>query len=98
MSRFTDYCDTKRNQFTNTGHHFDASELAPQFVDAFNGGAGFRVLVDFGYADEKPVWGFVGITTGWKPCFLLMRRRGQIGSSECLNTSHKIIRTKWIKA
>lgn len=95
MSRYTDFCDRKTAEYAGTEHTFNHMELAPQFIEAFNNGPSFRVLVDFGY--DKPVWGFVGVTTGWTPVFLLMRRRGQVGSCDALRSEHKIIRSKWIK-
>lgn len=89
---FSDYCDDKRSRMAD----FDPSDLAPQFVPAFERGDTYRVKVDFGYG-EKPVWGFVGVTSGWKPSFILMRRRGQHGSSEILSASHLILSTKTIR-
>ncbi len=76
------------------GDKFSEASLNPDFIHAYNNGDSFRVLVDFGY--DKPVWGYIGVTTGWTPCFLLMRRRGQHGSSETIGDNCKIIKSKWI--
>ena len=94
MDRYSDFVARKFQQY---GDKFSGESLAAQFIPAFNNGDRFRVLVDFGYEDEKPVWGYVGVTTGWKPVFLLIRRRGQNGSSEILSTGHKILRSKVIR-
>jgi hypothetical protein len=75
------------------GDRFDTSRLAPQFWEAFDRGDTFRVLVQPPY-NEKPTWGYVGVTTGWCPTFLLIRCRGQIGSSYTLGHDYKILRTK----
>ena len=77
------------------GEKFSDENLNSKFISAFNNGDTYRVKVDFGY--DKPVWGYIGITTGWKPCFLLMRRRGQHGSSETINNDSKILDYKFIK-
>jgi hypothetical protein len=69
------------------------------FIDAFNKGDMFRVKV-VTMIDGKahwPRWGYVGITTGWSPAFLLMKRRGAHGSSDLLNPLvDKVVETKWL--
>jgi hypothetical protein len=37
--------------------------------------------------------GTVGVTTGWKPCFLLMLTKRSIGSSHTLSARDSILRT-----
>jgi hypothetical protein len=74
---------------------FSDENLNPGFIQAYNSGDRFRVLVDFGY--DKPIWGYVGVTSGWQPMFLLMRRRGQRGSSDTIGPEAKIIATKFLK-
>lgn len=92
MSKYSDYCTRKAAEY---GDKFSTDELNGAFIDAFNNGNRYRVLVDFGYG-VKPVWGYVGVTTGWKPCFLLMRRRGQHCSSETIKSEARVISSKWL--
>jgi hypothetical protein len=48
-------------------------------------------------SDDWGRWGYVGLTTGWRPAFLLMKRRGQVGSSDLLNPQRdKIVNSKWL--
>lgn len=61
------------------GDKFDASDLNPAFSQYFETGQRIKALV-YG----EPVTGTVGITTGWKPVFLLMRRSNAVRSSYCL--------------
>jgi hypothetical protein len=89
------YHDFVQRQKAKHGDMFSEENLNRNFISAYNNGDTFRVLVDLGY--DKPVWGYIGVTTGWKPCFLLMRRRGQHGSSDTINKECKILKTKWIK-
>ena len=96
MSNYSDFVTSKVAAYANSGHPFSNDELASQFIDAFNNGRDYRIQVDFGYG-EKPVWGYVGVTTGWRPIFLLMRRRGQMGSRETLQQHHKILASKWLE-
>jgi hypothetical protein len=93
-TKFEQYIDRQRSQY---GDKFDASELAPQFVEALNNGDRYRVKVQSPYGG-KPYWGFIGITTGWKPAFLLMFRRGQIGSSFLLSDKYQIVGSKTLPA
>jgi hypothetical protein len=89
------FIDRKKELF---GDRFDDSDLAPAFVDNFNRNPGrprHRILVRFPSGEE--IWGFVGVSTGWKPVFLLMRREGQIGSElvltkDCTIIGHKVMK------
>jgi hypothetical protein len=80
------YYTTKRAQY---GARFDDAELAPQFWPAIE--SGDRIEVDIGNGEVKR--GRVGVTTGWRPCFMLMARRNCIGSSVLLNRDSRILRT-----
>lgn len=90
MNNYNDYIARKTREY---GDKFSAENLNPLFINAFNNGDTFRVLVDFGYQQK---WGYISVTTGWKPCFLLMARRGQYGSSDTINNECKIIKSKWL--
>lgn len=77
------------------GHDFKVDALASKFVAHFNAGPTRRVKVRF--PSGETIWGYVGITTGWVPCFLLMRRRGQIGSAVVLSEQDEIVGQKDLK-
>jgi hypothetical protein len=77
------------------GDKFSEKDLSAKFVRAYNNGERFRIKVRFDYGEE--VWGYVAATTGWCPSFMLMRRRGQHGSSELLSDCDSIIAERWIK-
>ena len=70
------------------GVKFDDSSLNPAFISAFNSQE--RITVDFGYETKR---GRIGVTSGWKPCFLLLPRVDSTGSSYTINQTDKIIRT-----
>lgn len=74
------------------GERFSTASLAPQFIDAYNSGA--RVSVAF-VSNDGSVYevrrGTIGITTGWIPCFLLMGRVTDHGSSYTLSSKDKIV-------
>lgn len=58
---------------------FDPSDLRPEFAPFLHTGQRIAVTI----AGE--VWtGTVGITTGWRPAFLLMPQRNSTGSSNLL--------------
>lgn len=61
------------------GSKFDDSDLDKQYIRFFESGQ--RITVDFGYEVKR---GTVGVTTGWKPVFLLMLTKRSIGSSHTL--------------
>ncbi len=71
---------------------FDDSSLAPQFVPYLR--SNIRIEVERSYPSGE-VWrrrGTIGVTGGWRPCFLLMSRRSAIGSSDCLGVEDRIVR------
>jgi hypothetical protein len=69
------------------GEKFNDSDLNKDFVKYFENGK--RVEVDFGYEKKR---GTIGITTGWKPVFLLMLRSNSTGSSYTIGKDDKVIK------
>ena len=92
MSR---YVETLNRKVREHGDKFSDKGLNPAFVDAFNKGQDYRVRVIM-FPGAKPIWGFIGMTTGWVPSFLLMRRRGQHGSSDVIGPNSVIVGEKWM--
>jgi hypothetical protein len=88
----SDYQDWLREKKHN-GKDFDDSNLSKQFIPYFESRQ--RIIVKSKYGGEAR--GYVGVTTGWKPCFLLMHNTRSIGSSYCLSDADEIISTveKW---
>lgn len=76
--KYDDYFKRKQREF---GMQFDASDLDPRFIPAFNSGERIRVKL----WGEEIKTGTVGVTGGWRPSFLLMSRKSAIGSSILLN-------------
>lgn len=77
------------------GDKFDASDLNPNFVNAYNRGVNYRVKVRF--PDGSHTWGHVGVTGGWRPCFLLMRTRVQRWSHDTLGEGCVIVDSKVVR-
>lgn len=70
------------------GKRFDDSDLVHKFIPFYESGQ--RIEVDFGYGTIKR--GTVGMTTGWRPVFLLMLRKDSVGSSWTLSNKDKIVK------
>lgn len=68
------------------GERFDPSDLAPQFAPYYENQA--RIEVD---TCGMVLRGRVGVTTGWRPAFLLMRRRSDRGSAWVLSSKDRIL-------
>jgi len=83
MSKFTDFLNRKCQQYPT---NFDASDLNPDFIEAFN--CGNRITVDFGYEKKR---GTIGVTTGWKPVFLLMLTKRSISSFYTISKTDRIV-------
>ena len=84
MSAYDDYLARGRARY---GDRFDSSHLAPQFVAYYNSGQ--RIVVDLGY--DEPSRGYVGVTTGWCPSFLLLNNTRSSGSSYLLSNDDHVL-------
>mgnify|MGYP001613092517 FL=1 len=79
MKTYTELVERKQAQY---GSEFNSKELNKDFIHAYE--TGKRIEVQFRTQDGKiyeTKRGTVGVTTGWKPCFLLMLTKRSIGSS-----------------
>jgi hypothetical protein len=74
---------------TEHGAKFSIEDLADKFIPYYNSGERIKVRVG-----SSIYHGTVGVTTGWKPCFLLMTRRTAIGSSICLDPCDEVLAVK----
>jgi hypothetical protein len=89
MTKYEEYCARKRQQY---GARF-VPPPTPEFVRYFN--TGERVRVRFGYASEpEELTGTIGITTGWRPVFLLMRTTRSLGSPWTLSIRDHVVAVK----
>lgn len=88
MTAFEIYCQRKRQEY---GEKF-VPPTGQEFIAAFNLGSNYRIKVETKYDTETWVrWGYVGITTGWQPCFLLMHSVRAYGSSDTLDPVRDIV-------
>ena len=81
---FEDFVSRGRRQF---GDKFDTSCLIPSFVRFF--GSQERVKVKFGYGEI--VTGTIGVTTGWRPVFLLLRTSRSAGSRYTIGPDDRVV-------
>ena len=90
MTRFEEYCARQQARY---GDKFSAPKDS-RWIEAYNQAPRLRIKVRFSYGEEK--WGYVALTTGWQPSFMLMRAITQHGSSDLLGDKDQIIsrRTK----
>ena len=85
--KYSEYIHRKKH---NYGYKFDDSELDKRFIPYFESGQ--RIKVKFIWGEE--LTGTIGVTTGWRPCFLLMRTTRSIGSPYVLRDSDELIAVK----
>jgi len=71
------------------GAQFDESSLDPRFIRYDESGQRVRVKTCGMF-----LTGTIGVTTGWKPCFLLMRTSRSTGSSWTLGQEDELIAVK----
>lgn len=80
---YKEFIERKKKEYLSK---FDDSDLDPRFIPFYENGE--RIKIE---SDGRQITGTVGVTTGWKPVFLLMRTSRSLGSSEILNKDTKII-------
>lgn len=83
MRSFSEYLNEKKMQY---GDKFDSSELDKRFIPYFENGQ--RIEVETMGMRKR---GTIGITTGWRPAFLLMLTKRSLGSSYTLGKDDKIV-------
>jgi hypothetical protein len=83
MNNFTDLVNRRTAQY---GDKFDVSDLDKRFIAFYQNGQ--RIKVE---TCGMVMTGTVGVTTGWKPAFLLMRTSRSMGSSWILGTESKLL-------
>lgn len=69
------------------GDKFSMADLDMRFVPYFESGERIKVKPKYG----DVITGTVGVTAGWKPVFLLIRRSNSFGSSDTLGPDDEII-------
>ena len=73
------------------GEKFTEIDLNKDFIPYYENQA--RIEVEFTWGKTKEILrGRVGITTGWKPCFLLMKTTRSLGSTDLLTKNAKFLR------
>lgn len=88
MTRYEETLLRKRSQF---GDKFDCSELAavsPAIREAYN--SRHRTRIQF--PDNSTADGYVGITTGWRPAFILLYNKRSISSAIVLGPDDHVVR------
>jgi hypothetical protein len=83
MRSFQEYVGRKTVEH---GPRFDKSDLDPRFVRHFETGDRVKVRTC-----GMVMTGTVGVTTGWRPAFLLTRTRRSIGSPWTLGPRDEIL-------
>jgi hypothetical protein len=86
---FQNYLTRKMNQY---GQQFCSHDLAPQFIPYFNSQERIEVEIRYGGKVVEVRRGTVGVTTGWKPVFLLMHRVNETGSTDTLRLEDRVVK------
>lgn len=82
---YQEYIDRKRREY---GERFSDANLCPEFRPYFESQARIEVNLD-GFGIKR---GRIGITSGWRPCFLLMLTSRSQGSIHTLSSADTILR------
>lgn len=68
-TRYEVFIGAKRRMYVD---RFDESGLAPQFIEHYNTGYRIEVTTTYPNGETYVRRGRVGVTTGWRPAFLLL--------------------------
>ncbi|MFA6016456.1 MAG: hypothetical protein WC742_15465, partial [Gallionellaceae bacterium] len=83
MTEYESMLSRRKQQY---GDKFDPSELDKRFSNLLH--TPYRIKVRFSWGEVKT--GTVGITTGWKPVFLLMLTKRSRGSEYILDKNCEV--------
>lgn len=86
LTAYESFLERKQREY---GEKFDASDLDLRFASFLHSET--RIKVE---AYGQIQTGTVGVTSGWKPAFLLMHNSRCIGSSTLLGRDYKIVAVK----
>ena len=91
---FKDYLARKAYQCPRQlDHEFDPSNLAAQFIEYFESQERIEVeFVDPAGQVYETLRGRIGVTTGWKPLFILLQQRNSTGSPWTLNDRDRVVK------
>ncbi len=90
MQSYQSLIERKKREW---GERFSDEQLNKDFIPYYESGE--RITVSFCGKDGKEYEtkrGTIGVTTGWKPCFLLMLTKRSTGSSYTIGINDKIIK------
>lgn len=84
MRSFTEKIRGGKEQY---GEKYSSDALARKFVPYYENQQRIKVM----FPDGSTACGTVGATTGWIPCFLLIKRSTDLGSSTILSEVDRIV-------
>ena len=76
---YDEYLVEKQHEY---GEKFDPSNLDARFVPFFESGQ--RIEVTYAWGETRR--GYVGVTTGWRPAWLLIHNTRSMGSAYTLDS------------
>ena len=88
MNPFKEYFERKKSS-KEYGSSFDPTNLSAKFRKYYGTETRIKVLID-----GQVVCGMVGVTTGWKPSFILLPTKRSQGSTVILSTKNTVIGIK----
>jgi len=92
------YADLLARGRARWGERFDPSGLEPSFVRWYESEDRVRVAYtipgDPGAGDTLFAYGTVGVTTGWRPAFLLVHSVRSAGSSYVIGPRDRVVAVK----
>ena len=91
MRNYTTFVESKKEQYSDT---FSEENINKDFIPYFNSQEKVKVEYTYKSGVKETYTGTIGITTGWKPCFLLMRTERSRGSSYTISDICKVIAVK----
>jgi hypothetical protein len=81
MRDYQEYINRKRQEY---GDKFSDRDLQAQYIPYYESGERIEVTITYPNGKTYVRRGTIGATTGWIPCFLLMRRSSDRSSSDTL--------------
>ena len=88
-ARYEGFIARKAREYGDKFDHSDLDSVDVSIRTAYETRYRVRVASDDGFERD----GYIGVTTGWKPSFLLLWNRRSLGSSVLIHSGMKVVKT-----
>ena len=89
MNNFPEFCARKQREYGEKFDPIDLLSVAGSIRNLYETGYRVRLSRDNGITFQD---GYIGVTTGWKPCFILLWNKRSMGGSYIIGKDDRVVK------